>query len=223
MHDTPSHSTDELQDVQPSKSSVATPAVILAGSTPGSERHSVDESIHKHHSVDRINDELKPPNSSVPLQRSVYIVFLVLLYAAAALYAWVIICILTHRPIDGKAYGEDIWQHALPHGDHTVTEYLALLFAKSERYLRAARIVQSLVSVLTIPLTSAVCSQAAVVYIQRKRGNNVPTLRQSMALADKGWTDIALLRKLFFGGWSQHKSSLLLFAVVLHLLGQSIV
>lgn len=225
MHDNQSHSTDEIQDVQPSKSSVATPAVILAGSTPGSERHSLDGSNHESHSVDRVNDELKPPNSSVLLQRSVYIVFLVLLYAAAALYAWVIICILAHRPIDGKAYGGDIlhsW-HALPGSDYTVNEYLALLFAKSERYLRAARVVLSLVSVLSIPLTSAVCSQAAVVYIQRKRGNNVPTLRQSMALADKGWTDIVLLRKLFFGGWSQHKSSLLLFAIFLHLLGELII
>jgi hypothetical protein len=104
-----------------------------------------------------------------------------------------------------------------------VPEYLDALFAKSERYLRAARTVQALVSVLTIPLTSAVCSQAAVVYIQRKRGDKRPTLRQSMALADKGWTDLELLKNLIFGGWNKYRSSLLLFAVFLHLLGQFVV
>lgn len=98
--------------------------------------------------------------------------------------------------------------------------YLDAVFAKSERYLRAAKIIQSLVSILTVPLTSAVCSQAAVVYIQRKRGNNRPTLRQSMALADRGWTDIKLMQKLVLGEWKKYMTSLLLFALFLHLLGE---
>ncbi|KAE8140900.1 hypothetical protein BDV38DRAFT_279876 [Aspergillus pseudotamarii] len=147
-----------------------------------------------------------------------------MLYGAAALYAWVIICILVQRPIGGQGYGPDASDSMLTHpGDGTtLIEDLDASFARSERYLRAARIVQSLVSVLTIPLTYTVCSQAAVVYIQQRRGDNQPTLRQSMALADKGWTDIDLLTKFVFGGWKKYKSGLILFRLFLHLLGAAI-
>ncbi|GIK06324.1 hypothetical protein Aspvir_001971 [Aspergillus viridinutans] len=193
-------------------------------STPGYDRHPVDDGSSNQQGAGS-DDKPNPPNPSVPLQRSVYTVLLTLLYGAAALYAWVIICILTDRPIGANSYGPSELDRILsgPHlGTTTVPEYLDALFAKSERYLRAARTVQSLVSVLTIPLTSAVCSQTAVVYIQRKRGDKRPTLRQSMALADKGWTDLVLLKNLVFGGWNKYRSSLLLFALFLHLLGAAI-
>jgi hypothetical protein len=161
----------------------------------------------------------------VPLERSVYIVFLVLLYGAAALYAWATICILTHRPIGQNTYTPEweIYDFLIDQRKYTVPENLDLFFGRSERYLRAARVVQAVVSILTIPLTTAVCSQAAVVYVQKKRGINRPTLRQSMALGDKGWADLEILRKLFFGGWKKYRSSLLLFALFLHILGEFIV
>ncbi|RHZ46411.1 uncharacterized protein CDV56_100990 [Aspergillus thermomutatus] len=212
------------QDDQLRKSLIETPAMNSATSTPGPERYSVDNGSSNKQGAGN-DDKPKPPRPSVPLKHSVYIVFLTLLYGAAALYAWVIICILTYHPIGANGYGHGELNRILsgPHlGATTVPEYLDALFAKSERYLRAARIVQSLVSVLTIPLTSAVCSQAAVVYIQQKRGDKRPTLRQSMALADKGWTDLVLLKNLVFGGWNKYGSSLLLFALFLHLLGAAI-
>lgn len=177
--------------------------------------------------LSRSKDTTYKSSPSITLKRSLYIVLLVLLYSGAAIYAWVIICILKDHPIGGTGYGTEAYDEIQNHhptdammksypNAHT---YLAALFAKSERYLRAARIIQSLVSVLTIPLTSAVCSQAAVAYIQRQRGVRRPTLRQTMALADKGWTDIGLLIKLFFGGWNKYRSSLLLFALFLNILG----
>ncbi|KAF7134168.1 hypothetical protein CNMCM5793_005847 [Aspergillus hiratsukae] len=211
------------QDNQPKTSLVETPATNSATSAPGPGRYSLDASSSKRQDAE--SDANNKPPKTAPLQRSIYIVFLTLLYGAAALYAWVIICILTYRPIGASSYGPDELDRLLsgPHlGSTTVPEYLDALFAKSERYLRAARTVQSLVSVLTIPLTSAVCSQAAVVYIQRKRGDKRPTLRQSMALADKGWTDLILLKNLILGGWNKYRSSLLLFALFLHLLGAAI-
>lgn len=103
-HDRPS--TTELQDVQPSSSLLATPTMISPPSTPGSDRHSVDGNSSYLRDAGS-DDERKPPAPSVPLERSVYIVFLVLLYGAAALYAWVIICILTHRPIGRNTYTPD--------------------------------------------------------------------------------------------------------------------
>jgi hypothetical protein len=190
--------------------------------------HNDDNDDHNDNDNDNENDndKAKPPERSIPLERSVYPVLLTLLYGGAAVYAWVVICILNHRPIGGESYGQAevdrIFNRTEPTG-MTIDEGIASFFARSERYLRAARIVQSLVSVVTIPLTSAVCSQAAVVYIQRTRGANRPTLRQTMALADKGWTDIAILTNLFFGGWKRYRSSLLLFALFLHLLGEFII
>jgi hypothetical protein len=44
-----------------------------------------------------------------------------------------------------------------------------------------------------------------------------------MALVDKGWTDLVLLKNLVFWGWNKYRSSLLLFALFLHLLGKFIV
>ncbi|KAJ5175919.1 uncharacterized protein N7482_001796 [Penicillium canariense] len=222
MHDDPS-STTQLQDVRCREKLTETPATISAPSTFGPEPHSEEDSLSTQQCTES-NHEPKPPKPSVPLRRTVYPVFLVLLYSGAALYAWVIICILTHRPIGGIGYGLDQLNSTLahPHLGISVPKYLNDFFDKSERYLRAARVVQSLVSVVTIPLTSAVCSQAAVVYTQRKRWRNGPTLRQSMALADKGWTDIDLIRRLILGGWKKYSSTLLLLGLFLHLLGFAI-
>jgi hypothetical protein len=95
-------------------------------------------------------------------------------------------------------------------------------FAQSERYLRAARVCQSVASVLTIPLTSMVCSCSAVAFLQRRRRQSWwnPTLRQSMALADKSWNDPVLIAKLPAGGWKRYGSLFLLFAIVLNLVGE---
>ncbi|KAJ5190287.1 uncharacterized protein N7498_009272 [Penicillium cinerascens] len=223
MHDDHTSSTIQLQDIQSRERLTETPATISAPSTFGTEPHSEDDSLSTQQCTES-NYEPKPPKPSVPLRRTVYPVLLVLLYSGAALYAWVIICILTHRPIGGISYGPDQLNRTLTHSPTDIIEpqYLNKIFDKSERYLRAARVVQSLVSVVTIPLTSAVCSQAAVVYIQRKRWRNGPTLRQSMALADKGWSDIDLIRKLILGGWKKYSSLLLLLGLFLHLLGFTI-
>lgn len=224
MHNDQPSTTTQLQDVQDTERLAESPATISPASTP--DRDPISEDDGSSEQKDALgNDNPKPLKPSVPLRRSIYMIFLTMLYGAAALWSWAIICILTHRPIGGIGYGlnelNDIFNH--PHLDYTVTDYLDVFFARSERYLRAARIVQSVVSVLTLPLTSAVCSQAAVVYIQRKRGSNCPTLRQSIALADRGWSDIATLKNIIFGGWNKYMSSLLLFAIFINLVGELIV
>ena len=58
--------------------------------------------------------------------------------------------------------------------------------------------VQSIASVLTIPLTSAVCSSVVVIYLQHRADARAPnfTLRQMMVLADKGWTDVGTYFRL---------------------------
>lgn len=170
MHEVHSSSTTDFQDIRPREGLVVTLITTSGTSTPGPERQSVDDESSNREGAGS-NDKPEPPKPSIPLQRSVYIVFLTLPYGAAALYAWAIICILTHRPIGGIDYGTRQLYRILedvPFGT-TVTEYLDSFFVKSERHLRAARIVQAVVSVLTITLTSAVCSQAAVIWLLRTR------------------------------------------------------
>lgn len=186
------------QDAQLRSSSVAASSGISVTFTPGLEGGVADDGSSslesaRGYSTSNLRTMPKPHSQkdcvcgTFQLERSVYMVYLTLLYGAAAMYSWAIICILTHRPIGGKSYGEVQLDGINNNFDSYLTSAsLDELFAKSERYLRAARIVQSLVSVLAIPLTSAVCSQAAVVYIQRKRIGKRLTLRQSMALADRG-------------------------------------
>ncbi|CAG8106635.1 unnamed protein product [Penicillium salamii] len=97
-------------------------------------------------------------------------------------------------------------------------------FDEDERIFRAARFCQSLASVLTIPLTSMVCSCAMVGFLQKrtKQGWRSLTLRQSMTLADKGWTDPVTITKLVSGGWKRYGSVFLIFALILNLIGASI-
>lgn len=101
------------QGTQLNEGLAVTPATISAASTPSPERHSIDDGSSNRQAAGS-NDKPKPHKPPVPLQRSVYIVFLTLLYAAAALYAWVITCILTHRPIGGTDYGTGLLTISFP-------------------------------------------------------------------------------------------------------------
>lgn len=231
MHDDNALSTTQYHDLRSNGESTEPPDMTpaLSNHDPKSDSECTEKT-----------QESKPPESSVPLKRTVYPVFLVLFYSAAAIYSWAIICILTYRPIGGVGYGIDQlnhvgknlseWQRFLkmhdplewedPWKGNAFSKHLNEFYNKSEEYLRAARVVQALVSVATVPLTSAVCLQVAVVYTQQKRTSNGPTLRQSMALADKGWTDPILLGNLIFGGWRKYSSALLILSLFVHLLGE---
>lgn len=163
----------------------------------------------------------KPPKVPTSrIHRSTYVVWLVLFYAALVLSSWTINCIITYHPINGKHY--DAW--ILPskvYPSASETEDLQKMYAQNEEWHRAARVIQSIAAVLTIPLTSAVCASAAVVYLQHCTKGQPPTftLRQMTVLADKGWTNIGTYYHLITGRWSRYKSVLLFWAVLLHVLG----
>ncbi|KAI9872263.1 MAG: hypothetical protein M1830_001848 [Pleopsidium flavum] len=66
---------------------------------------------------------------------------------------------------------------------------------------------------ITIPITSSVCAKAAAIYAQQHPGARKAkmTMRQLLALADKGWTDLRILSSLLLGGDSQRVRSHFLF------------
>lgn len=149
---------------------------------------------------------------------STYVIWLVLFYAALALFSWILICKLTNHPITTNHYGVWFWNDG---GDYYKdAAALQAKYQQNERWYKAAQVIQSIASVLTIPLTSTVCSSAAVIYLQQSTGRTPSfTLRQMITLADKGWTDIGTYRQLVMGHWSRYSSALLIWAILLHIIG----
>ncbi|KAI0466919.1 hypothetical protein F4859DRAFT_495718 [Xylaria cf. heliscus] len=137
---------------------------------------------------------------------------------ALALYAWVLTSILTYRPIVGHHYGVPIIKSESDGSGSAGSTRVHNLYETSQSYYRSARVVQSIVSVLTIPLTSAICGRAAVAFLQRNSGI---TIRQMIVLADKGWVEPGIFSKLPFS-WKRYGSWFLLYALLLSLLGSVI-
>lgn len=172
------------------------------------------------------NGPLRP---SVTLRSSSWTLLLALLYATLAIFAWTILCILPFRPITTAHYCKhDTTSRELENLSVTFLDTLTsprdnprALFDRNEDWLRTVHVIQSVLGIVTIPLTSAVCSKAAVVYIQnvRKRGKDL-SLRKTIALASRGWTDPEIYVRLCKGGNRRYGSSLLLFAIFLNILGK---
>ncbi|KAK7188375.1 uncharacterized protein CC84DRAFT_1123629 [Paraphaeosphaeria sporulosa] len=114
-------------------------------------------------------------------------VFVFVIYATFALFPWICLCILSKRPITKeKAYiSVDTSSSQPEHWYHV-----------SEKYFKVAHILQSIATLVTIPVTTAICSMACVVYMQSSPLRRSLTLRQSMALADSGWLSPHVLAKL---------------------------
>lgn len=164
------------------------------------------------------NTKTNPPVPLDTLKRTPFILILALLYTTITLFSWTVLCTLTNRPFGTRNYNTDL--HSVDGLDDY--EKGTRSFGQNERILRAARFCQSLASVLTIPLTSMVCSCAAVAFLQQRNKQNWRnlTLRQSMALADKGWNDPVLITKLITGGRKRYGSIFLICALVLNLIGE---
>ncbi|ETS73712.1 hypothetical protein PFICI_14658 [Pestalotiopsis fici W106-1] len=177
-----------------------------------------DEQDHSSRSDSaRVSDATKIQYSTT-IHRSNKIFLLVLIYATLAVFAWVVTCVLAYRPIHGNSYsmnaGDSHYSETTDSENHFHAFYL-----DNEEWYRAARVIQSIVAVLTIPLTSAVCGRAAVAFIQQPSHSGDMTMRQTMVLADKGWADVGLISKVLRGQWKRYGSSFLAVAILLNILG----
>lgn len=191
----------------------------------GSEacRSPAQDHIHMEGSLKGEEKSKPEATPSATLHRSGYILFLTLIYICLAIFSWVVTCYLSFRPITAKHYGAWIWNNDNDGYGWTSYKYLMSLYRKNQRWYHAARVIQSIVGVLTIPLTSAVCSSAAVIFIQKRHARGGLSMRQVITIADKGWTDIPTYIRTFpfFGtkGWKRYGSSFLLLAIFVNLLG----
>jgi hypothetical protein len=148
-----------------------------------------------------------PP--STRLYRSAWALVLVTIYAGLALFCWVTTCLLaTGNPKFDRSGDSSYWDRVT----------FRSRFAKAQRSYHAARVIQSFVAVLTIPITSAICSSAAVIFAQQKHKASSMSIRQVMALADGSWSDLAKWAQISFA-WKRYGSTFLLGAVLLNILG----
>lgn len=120
----------------------------------------------------------KRRNLSKEPQRYYVAILILCIYLSVALAGWVLICLLSRRPISFQSYYSQS-------GEFTLEQY-----GINDRWRRASALLQNITATLTLPVTTAIISQAAVVYVYR---NPNLSLRQTLALADKGWSDLAIL------------------------------
>ena len=79
--------------------------------------------------------------------------WLVLLYTIVTSFSWIVTCILCYRPIRLATYRDQ--------GTFTKKQY-----EDNDWWTRIARVTNSIVSLITIPVSSTVCAKAAVAYCQ---------------------------------------------------------
>lgn len=200
-----SNDEDQIQPVEERQSVVST-----------DNRASQDSSEDN---AEPIRDDKAPKGAGYTsrLERSRHALTVFTCYAVLAVFTWTCTCIMVYRPLTTKRYG---------YGDKD--EYGAVHAASPDKYVnnerlyQAIRFLQAIVAVLTIPVTSAICAQGAVIFMQRKKKNAGLSLRQMMVLADKGWTDMGVLSSILHENWERFGSRFLLVAVALHLLGRSV-
>ncbi|KAI7553386.1 hypothetical protein KC331_g1262 [Hortaea werneckii] len=174
-----------------------------------------------------IDDEESGFPPSTRLKRSIYTILIALVYTGLALFAWILLCIQSFRPITTKSYSLNAVEEELDYAnsDYDFTSKGGVHpqtspYVRNEEYFRHARVVQALTSVLTIPLTSALCSKAAVAFFQRRASMGL-SMRKLTTMADRGWADPETISKVLLGGWQKYASSFLVFAILLNVLGTS--
>ncbi|KAI7977475.1 hypothetical protein EIK77_007097 [Talaromyces pinophilus] len=172
------------------------------------EGHEENDTFADQHEVPPYEgrDEVLPPYEqrrperirSTPLHRNLGILIPVALYAAMAIYSWVTMCILS-RVEDYTTNENDI---------------------KTRSY-RAARTLQVVTNVATLPVISFVCAWAAVVFVQNQRDAYSLRLRQVVTLADRAWTNpMQYVRLLVYpSGFKRYGSSMLYLAIFIHIFG----
>ena len=103
-----------------------------------------------------------------------------------AILSWTFTCLLCHHPIGASAWSTQ-------HGKVSDSYYQI-----SDRLGRASYVGLNTISAIGISMTSAIGARAAASYCQlnSSRKMKIVTMRQMLALADKGWSSIGHVRDL---------------------------
>ena len=150
--------------------------------------------------------ELMETEIAGELQKHILGLWLMILYAIVAILSWSITCVLCYQSIGIPTYFDQV-------GNYSSSQY-----KRSAGWRKAAGVGSSIIAAIGIPVTSAICAKAAAIYCQRRSDAKAPplTLRQMLALADKGWSDGAVLWDVLRPSTSRRiRSPLLILSAVL--------
>jgi len=134
------------------------------------------------------NEKLAPPRTSMkkppsPLQYRKRSLVLLACYLPFLIIPWVLTCVMAIRPPGLPSYYNQ-------KGEYGMKLYSVMIF-----WMGFIRVLNSIASVSTIPVVSALLAQGTVVYAQRRKVKQALSLRQTLTLADRGWIDIPTLWK----------------------------
>lgn len=126
----------------------------------------------------------QPLNERTELRHHSYAVIVIICYIPIVLVPWIATAYLSHRPFSRKTYyyqeGFDI-------------EEISTL----QSWATAIDVLNSIASLLAVPITSFVLAQVAVIFSQGRKSSRQLSVRHLFALADRAWTDIVVLYKTF--------------------------
>ncbi|KAI1334528.1 hypothetical protein F5Y15DRAFT_287993 [Xylariaceae sp. FL0016] len=120
---------------------------------------------------------------------------LLFIYLPTLIVPWVLICIMTKRPLGGSSYY-----------DQTGAHYVNNLAGAA-----AATLLKTINAVLAVPIISTLLGHAAIVHAMRRHRTQKLNVMQLFALADKGWSNVPLL----WGSFSHKKASRFLWLAAL--------
>lgn len=124
---------------------------------------------------------------TVHLRSALWPIVVSLVYIGLCLYPWIVFCVTAKRPLGSKKEYSDLeWN------EKKIKSYIK----KHEHHMRAAEIISSIAPLATIPVTSAICSMAAVAYMQHGSSRLKMNLMQLGALVDQGWISPKVLFRL---------------------------
>lgn len=172
-------------------------------SDPSSSRPLSSDSIRteKHLTNPKPNSQPEPILPALRYRRTT--ICLLVFYIPLLVIPWVLTCVLAVRPLNARSYinqGLGI----SPNEIINIGSWLAVV-----------QVLNSIRGVVTIPIVSTLLAQAAVVYSQRRKAKQSLSIRQTFALADRGWSDITILWGSFGSNEAGTSSRFLWFAAIL--------
>ena len=124
--------------------------------------------------------------------------WLVLFFSVVTIITWTITCTLCYRSVNFATYYD------------RTGSYDKRSYEVNDWVRKVVKTAMSLLAAISIPVTSSICAKAAVVYCQKGPDNRRTSLslRQTLALADRGWSDLRILSKLVRPGNGRRTGSL---------------
>jgi hypothetical protein len=118
-------------------------------------------------------------------------IWLLGIYIPLLIVPWILTCILLYHPIGASDYYD---QSGIREDVLTV-------------HRRLMNAMFAITGLVTVPIISAILSEAAVVYTQKRREGQSVSIRQLFALADRGWSSLPILNESRPSWFSQRRDS----------------